>query len=549
MPPGPKLFVKALQSLRRAGCTTEGIIGHAHGDFDENDAEEEEIRIDDLDVPCLPREVAKERLEQQEPPPHPSALEPVYQMMRQQVSHLTKLHVGQECLGGQLVCVVCRDAETTLLKIQEVVSEDLSMCAFVLCNIAFMGVLVKLCCLDSPVPPNNCGFLGPDIKRFVEKGGYCDGGSVSILVNGHPSDKLWQRFLDDAAIKIERVTYSFGVRPSTARGSDASDVLALSGEPVIVHTAVHEGSFHSSLNVSDCLDARDLWIYNGAQARENVDGRHLAEVQRFLQEGPREDTPSVGETASLWTSEERLERVLVLEVAEKVTMVWCMDRGSFFKLHLSKVVYLLTDCAVQPPVVCHAVLQDVKPAPLLGLLRECVNTLQILTRQNAYEAYFHPFMVSTMTTHGAIDVLVAHLTSPDYETRMTSIVCLTQMCRRLNRRKAAFKVGDVKRVFVRQRKSASDPPGNEPPLAERESRGFSSFLQTLFFRNWLQIYMLADSDMVGVLYKILASSLRNGSTSCLTKLCLDSVLDSGYKERRACFPAMSCWRGLPLLLL
>ncbi|KAH9360721.1 hypothetical protein HPB48_000415 [Haemaphysalis longicornis] len=416
--------------LRIAGRVhKEGTIGYAHGDLDESYEEEEEIRIDDVNVLHLPRDVAKLRLEQQHPPPHPSAREPVYQMLQQQVSHFTKLHVEQECLGGQLVCVVCRDAENTLLKIQEVVSKDPSMRAFVLGSITFMGVMVKPCRVDSPVLPNIWGVLGPDIKRFVEKRGYCDDGSVSTLVKGQPSDKLWKCCLDDAAMKAKRVTYSVGVRPPTARGSDACVVLASSGEPAAALAVVHGGSFQSSLNVSGCLDARHLWIFNGAQAPPlNVDGRFLAEVQRSLQEGPREIAPGVGETASLWTSEERLERVLVLKSPK-----------NFFKVRWSKPVYLLTDFKVQPPAVCLAVLQDVKPAPFLGLLSKFVNTLQVLTRHNAYEADFHTFMICTMTTHGAIEVLVAHLICTDCKTRMTSIVGLTQMCRRLNGRQVVFK--------------------------------------------------------------------------------------------------------------
>lgn len=512
----------------------EGTIGHTQGFSGESDEEEREIRIDDLDVPRVPREVAKERLEQQQqqPPPHASALEPIYQTMRQVVSHFTKLHVDRECQGSQLVCVLCREAESTLLSIQEVVRKDPSMRAFVLGNTTFMGVLVKLCRLDSPVPPNICGVLGPDIKRFVEERGYCDGGSVSTLVKGHPSDKLWERFLGDAAKKVKRVTYSVAVRPTTAGGSDACAVLAASGEPVVAPADVQEGSFHSSLDVSGCLDARHLWVFNGANAQANVDGRLLAEVHRSLQQGPRENAPSVGEVAGLWTSEEQLERVLVVEVAEEVAVVWGMDRGNFLRVRWTKLVYLLTDFKVQPPAVCLAVLQDVKPVPFLGLLRECVNTLQVLTRHNTYEADFHAFMVSTMMSHGAIEVLVAHLTCQDYQTRMTSIVCLTQMCRRLNGRQAVFKAGGVKKVFDRLRKSVSDPPENDPPLPERERQKLLILLQTLFFRNWLQIYEMADTDMVGVLYKILESSPRDSPTSCLAQLCLRSVLDSGYKERR-----------------
>ncbi|KAH9360633.1 hypothetical protein HPB48_007546 [Haemaphysalis longicornis] len=279
--------------LRIAGRVhMEGIIGYAHCDLDERDENEEEIRIDDLDVPHLPEKVAKERLDQKQPPLHPSALELVYQMMRHLVPHFTKLHVGQECLGGQLVCVVFRDAETSLLKIQEVVRKDPSMRAFELGKITFMGVLVKLCCLDSPVPRSIGGVLGPDMKWFMEDLGYCDGGSVSTLVKGHPNNKLWESFLDDAAMKIKRVTYSVGVQPPTARGSDAWAVIASSGEPVAAFAAFHEGSFHSSLNASDCLDARHQWISNGTQARANVDGSLLAEVQRSLHEGP-ERTPPV----------------------------------------------------------------------------------------------------------------------------------------------------------------------------------------------------------------------------------------------------------------
>ncbi|KAH9360208.1 hypothetical protein HPB48_000089 [Haemaphysalis longicornis] len=321
--------------LRIAGRVHKpGTTGYAHGDLDESDEVEEGIRIDDLDVSRLPWEVAKERLEQQHPPPQPSALEPVYQIIWQQVSHFTNVYVEREFLGGELVCVVCREAESTLLKIQEVVRKDPSMRAFVLGNNAFMGVLVKLCRLDSPVPPNMCGVLGPYIKRFVEKHGYWDGGSVSTPMKGHPNDKLWERFLDDAAMKIRRVTYS--VRVLTSHSARKRRRF----EPVAAPMAVHERCFYSSSNVSGCLDAQRLWIFYGAKARANGDGRLLAEVHRFLQEGPRENAPILGEIASLWTSEERLERVLVLEVAEEV--------------------------ALQPPAVSLAVLQEGKPAPSLG---------------------------------------------------------------------------------------------------------------------------------------------------------------------------------------
>ncbi|KAH9360246.1 hypothetical protein HPB48_019836 [Haemaphysalis longicornis] len=281
--------------LRIAGRVHKpGTIGYAHGDLDESDKEEEEIRIDDLDVPRLPREVAKERLEQQHPPQHPSALELVYQMVWQQVSHFTKLHVERECLGGQPIRVVCREAESTLLNIQAVVRKDPSMRAFVLSNTTFMGVTVKLCRLDSPVPPNICcGFLEPDIKRFVQKRGYCDGGSDSTLVEGHPSDKLRERFLGDVARKITRGSYTVGVRPPSLRGSDACAVLASSGEPVAAPAAVYKGSLHSS-NVSGCTDARRLWIFYSAKARANVDGRFLAEVQRPLKEYLRENAPNLG---------------------------------------------------------------------------------------------------------------------------------------------------------------------------------------------------------------------------------------------------------------
>lgn len=511
----------------------EGTVGYGPNEERDEDAE---IRIEDLDVPRMPREVARERVGQQQPP-HPSALEPIHQMMRQLVSHFTKLHVERECVGGQIVCVTCREAESTLLDIQDVVRKDPSMRAFVLGNANFVGTLVKLCRLDSPAPPNICGVVGPDIKRFVEQRGYCDGGSVATLMKGQASDKLWERFLGDAAKKIKRVSYAVGLRPPTAPTSDASTTPASSAELVAAPGAVDKRpsvpSFHSTLDVSGCMDARHLWIYNGAKERAYADGKFLAEVHGSLQEGPREEAPSVGEVAGLWTSEERLERVLVLEVGEEVAVVWCMDRGNFLKVRWSKLAYLLTFFKTQPPAVCLAVLQDVKPVPFLGLLRECVTTLQILTHHYWFEASFHAFMVTTMTSHGAIEVLVGLLTCPDYETRMMSIRCLSQMGRRLNGRQAVFKAGGVKKVLDRLGKSVRECPEDEPSIPERERQRLLMLMQTLLFRNWAHLYDLASSDMVGILYKIMTSSPRGSDTSRLAQMCLRSALDSGYKERRS----------------
>lgn len=516
--------------------------------MDESDEEqEEEITIDDLRAPRVPREVAKELLEQQQkPPPKSTDLQPIYHLMRQLVSHFTKLHVERERVGELLICVACREAESTLLRVQEAVRKNPTIRAFVLGNATFMGSLVKLCRADSPVPPNICGVLGPDIKRYVDKRGYCDGGSVATFVKGPQNDKLWERFLGDAAKKIKRVTYSVAVRHSEAPGSDASATLASPAEPVVAPAVVHKGpgagSSFSSLDVSGCLDARHLWIYNRTKEMANADGKLLAEVHKVLQGVPRESAPSVGEVAGLWTSQERLERVLVLEVGKEVAVVWCMDRGNFLNVRWSKLVPLFMSYKAQPPAVCLAVLQDVKPVPFLGLLRECMNTLQVITRHHPYEAEFHSLMVATMAAHGAIEVLVTHLTCPDYKTRMTSITCLTQMCRRLNGRQAIFKAGGVRKVFERLRNSVSDPPENDPPLPERERQRLLVLLQTFFFRNWLQIYELAHGDMVGVLFKIMTSSPKGGATRCLAQLCLRSVLDSGYKERRTTNDSNHGWR-------
>lgn len=167
-------------------------------------------------------------------------------------------------------------------------------------------------------------------------------------------------------MNIKRVTYSVGVRPPTECGSYACAVLTSSGEPAAAPEAVHKGSINSALNVSGSVDAPHLWILNDTKSRANVGDRVLVVVHRSLQEGPRENASSAGETASLWTSEERLERVLVLEVAEEVAGVGCIERRSFLKVRWSKLVNLLADFKMQPPAVCLTVLQNGKPAPSLG---------------------------------------------------------------------------------------------------------------------------------------------------------------------------------------
>lgn len=146
------------------------------------------------------------------------------------------------------------------------------------------------------------------------------------------------------------------------------------------------------------------------------------------------------EVVALWASQERVERVLALEGGE-MAMLWCMDRGNFINVRWGKLVNHLMSFKAKPPAVCLAVLRDVKPVPFLGHEEtlECMKTLQVLTRHHSFEAEFHASMVSTIAVHGAIEVLVTHLSCPVYERRMTSTTCLTQMGRRLNGRQAIFR--------------------------------------------------------------------------------------------------------------
>ncbi|XP_077526802.1 uncharacterized protein LOC144138408 [Haemaphysalis longicornis] len=137
-----------------------------------------------------------------------------------------------------------------------------------------------------------------------------------------------------------------------------------------------------------------------------------------------------------------------------------------------------------------------------------------------------------MTSHGVIPVLVELLFFPDYETRMASIRCLSQLCRRLTGRHAVSKAGCVMKVLDRLRTAVGKHPENGAVVLESEKQGLISLLQALFFRNWEHIHELADTDMVAVIYKVLETSPEGSITRRLVQFCLRCVLDSGYKERR-----------------
>lgn len=546
-PAGPPRRAVALrappgfESLEERTAHTQGAVGRppfAHGS-DESD-QDVVIRVEDLDVPRMPREAAKQRAQQrqhQEPPP-PKIFEPLYWTMQRFVSQFSKVHVERErAEGGVSVCVVCRAARSMLFEIQEFVKMDTRGREFVLSKASFMSALVDLCRVSSPRSPSICAITGPDIQEFVERRGYCSGGSLVTLVEGQLSDMLWERFLGEAAKKVKRVTYMVRTQPPVTPGNEDSSEREPSDEAVSASDDAEKAETKarcgpSSLDVAGCLDARHLWIYKDAAARANIRDRLTAETKRALARGPRKDVPVVGEIAGLAASKDRLERVLVLEVCGETAVVWFMDRGNFCKVRWSELIPLGAASRALPPTICLAILADVKPMPFVGLLKECVKLLRALTNHFIGELPFHLFMVTKMTSHGAVQALVELLNFPDYETRMASIRCLSQMCRRLPGRHAICKAGCVMKVMDRLRKAVSEHPGSSASVPEPEKQSLITLLQAVFFRNYEHIHELADTDMVAVIYKVLASSPANSVTHRLAQFCLRCVLDSGYKERR-----------------
>lgn len=524
------------ESLNKEGVApTQGAVGSPRSTEDSDDSDRE-IRVEDLSITEMPWKAAKQRAQQQhqERPP-PKMFEHLYWMMQHFTSQFARVHVERECdKDGVSVCITCRDAQNLLIEIQEFARNEPEGRKFILRNASFMSVLVELCRVGSPRSPTICTVTGPGIQKFVEGRGYCNGGSVATVMEGRLSDLLWERFLGEAAKKVKRVTYTIHLRPPAVPSDENSSEPALSDVPDAAKAEADVPCGPSSLDVAGCLDARHLWIYPDAGGRANIRDRGMAEARRaYLSRGTRRVLPFVGEIAGLPTSsEDCLERVLVLEDCGETAVVWFMDRGNFRKVRWSKLVPLGASFKNLPPAVCLAVLEGVKAMPFVGLLRECVNTLRALTNHFMGDMPFHLFLITKMTSHGVIPALIQLLYFPDYETRMASIRCLSQLCRRLNGRHAVSKAGCVMKVLDRLRKAVTGDPENGAVIPEREKQSLISLLQALFFRNWEHIHELANTDVVAVIYKVMETSPEGSVTHQLVQFCLRCVLDSGYKERR-----------------
>ncbi|XP_077528139.1 uncharacterized protein LOC144139738 [Haemaphysalis longicornis] len=376
------------ESLKEGAAPTQAAVGSPRSDGDSDDSDHE-IRVEDLYSPDMPREAAKRRARQQQEPPPPKMFEHLYWMMQRFTSQFARVHVERECNeAGLSVCVICRDAQTLLVEIQEAVRNEPRCREFILSKAHFMRVLVELCRVSSSRSPSICGVTGPDIQKFVEGRGYCNGGSVVTVMEGLLSDLLWERFLGEACKKVKRVTYTIRPQPPAALSDGDASVPTPSNGFVSksVDAAQCDGS---SLVVAGCLDARHLWIFHDAGAQRNVHDRWTAEVRRAARRDTQKVVASVGEIAGLPTPyEDCPERVLVVEDCGEMAVVWFMDRGNFRKVCWSELVPLGASFKALPPAVCLAVLAGVKPMPFVGLLRECVKTFQVLTNHFMGESKF-----------------------------------------------------------------------------------------------------------------------------------------------------------------
>lgn len=462
------------------------------------------------------------------------------------VQHFTTLHLERVYTVGVDICAVCLAASRTLSRICEAVSKDPQGRRVALNNGKFMKLLVKLCKLESPGWPSICTVTDREMREFYEAQAHRKlHGTVSILED-EQSEELWKCIIGKAAESVRPLTYAIRVKGARVpvsssciwyKDRDEQPQERLMREP---EAALRVNPFPVSdlktLDVVRCVDARHLIVYCSSRGKESVDTLNsmLAEFHRVSTSVPREDPPNVGDIVGLLESKDCLLRMLVLEVAEEMAVVWSMDRGDFRRLHWNRLVDVLPSFRCLPPAVGLGVLPDMNAVPSLKLLRACVRTFQTLTDHSSHEASFHAAMMTRLKDYRAIEVLSSLLNCPDFDTRMITAKVLHQLCCRHMGRQAVSEVGCVDIVIGRLRNLANMRKRrvkNHHMITE-EMLSLVILLQSMFFRNEELRLDYADSDHVALLSKIHHSLPSSCQLFQEIDYCLRTLLGPAYNKYR-----------------
>lgn len=469
--------------------------------------------------------------------------EALCQLMSRFRKHFTTVHVERKCVDGISICVICHSAMETLAKIRKAISKNPHGPDLVLRDEEFMKLLVKLSMLDSSGLPRICSVTCRETRTFYATGEYRRlNASVSVHEDG-AGEKLWEGILGKAAEAIRLPTYTVNIHGSHLPGrrscvwhrTGAKEPLGDVPRSNAPRNEPEVNPFPKSdlrtWNVVRCLDARHLLVYRCAAGRGGADSLNnmLAECHRDSR--PREDRPEVGEIMGLFTSNECMLRVLVVGVVNDTAVVWSVDEGNFHKLPWCDLVDLLPSFKCLPPAIGLGVIPDVNAAPFLGLLRECIRTLQAVANLHDVTASLHNVKIRRLTSLGVVEVLSNLLDCLDCVTRMASAACLIQLCKLQSGSRAVSEAGCVQKVRGRLRKLA-EQHRRDPQALVTEGKTLVNLLSAMFFCNEKLRLQYADFDDVALLIEIRECSLSGNNFSKAVQHCLEILLGPHDESRR-----------------
>lgn len=477
---------------------------------------------------------------------HRQKFETIADMTDRFVQHFTTLHLERVYRVNVYICAVCLAASRTLAGICEAVRKDPQGRRVALNNDKFMKLLVKLCKLESSGWPSICTVTDREMREFYGAQAHRKlHGTVSILED-EQSEELWKCIIGKAAKSIRPLTYAIRVKGAPVLGSSSCvwhkdrneqppQERLLSEPEAARRVNPFPVSDLKTLDVVRCIDARHLIVYCSSRGKESVDTLNLmmAEFHRDLTSVPREDPPNVGDIVGLLESRDCLLRMLVVEVAEEMAVVWSMDQGDFRRHHWNSLVDLLPSFRCLPPAVGLGVLPDVNAVPSLKLLRECVKTFQTLTDHSSHEASFHAVMTTRLKDCRAIEVLSSLLNCPDFDTRSITAKFLRQLCCRDIGRQAVSEVGCVDIVLGRLRKLVDMQKRQvKDHRVTREMLSLVMLLQSMFFCNEELRLDYADSDHIALLSEIHHDLPHACQLSQEIDYCLRTLLGPAYNKCR-----------------